>query len=197
MTDRQLEILDATKKIFTEKGYYGTTMNAIAEAVGIRKASLYAHFRHKDEIIEILFQQVLKEHRDYIDVLLTQMAGHGVKNQMYIHLRDYVNFCYNNPSVELWNHFYYYPPEGMADWIRDSTHEQEAIIRNYMMDLIIKSQEEGIIRDFDPKIVHQLYYNLCLGFVMSAPEYESLEMANTIKSSFILFWDAIKAGPDR
>ena len=193
MTDRQRNILAVTQKIFTEKGYYGTTMNAIAEGVGIRKASLYAHFEDKDAIVHALFEQVLSDHTKHVAHIFDKMANQSTKNQMYIYLRDYVDYCYNNPTVELWNHFYYYPPVSMTEWIRVSTHRQEDMVRDYMMDLIIKSQSEGILRPYDPVIIHQLYYNLCLGFIMSAPEYEKLDMHDLIKESFVLFWDGVKA----
>lgn len=44
-------ILDTTAKLFYEKGYKATGVEAIANASGITKATLYHHFSNKDEII--------------------------------------------------------------------------------------------------------------------------------------------------
>ncbi len=41
-------ILDASEQLFAEKGYSGTTLRDVAEAVGIRIPSLYNHFASKD-----------------------------------------------------------------------------------------------------------------------------------------------------
>lgn len=48
------EILDAAAELFTTQGYANTSTRSIAEAVGIRQSSLYHHFNHKDDILEVL-----------------------------------------------------------------------------------------------------------------------------------------------
>lgn len=45
-------ILDAAARIFRERGYAATTLNDIAEAAGLRTASLYYHFGSKEELVE-------------------------------------------------------------------------------------------------------------------------------------------------
>ena len=44
------EILDATARLLRSQGYKATTLRDIAEAVGIRAASIYYHFESKEEI---------------------------------------------------------------------------------------------------------------------------------------------------
>lgn len=53
------EILDAAGELFTTRGYSGTSTRMIAEAVGIRQASLYHHFKTKDDILEALLQNTV------------------------------------------------------------------------------------------------------------------------------------------
>ena len=45
------EILDASAQIFSQKGYHGTSMQDIAIAVNLQKASLYHHVSSKQEIL--------------------------------------------------------------------------------------------------------------------------------------------------
>ena len=45
------EILDAAAQIFSQKGYHGTSMQDIALAVNLQKASLYHHVSSKQEIL--------------------------------------------------------------------------------------------------------------------------------------------------
>ena len=44
------EILDASSELFTRRGFSTTSTHQIAEAVGIRQASLYYHFPSKNDI---------------------------------------------------------------------------------------------------------------------------------------------------
>ena len=55
----QDEILDAAGELFTEQGYAGTSTRAIAQAVGLRQASLYHHFATKEDILIALLRQTV------------------------------------------------------------------------------------------------------------------------------------------
>lgn len=53
------EILDAAALIISQKGFHGTSMQDIAEAVDLQKASLYHHIANKQEILVALLDQAL------------------------------------------------------------------------------------------------------------------------------------------
>ncbi|MFZ8802554.1 MAG: TetR/AcrR family transcriptional regulator [Candidatus Calescibacterium sp.] len=55
------KILKVATKLFAKYGFAGTSMDEIAERVGIRKASLYHHFSSKQEIYEELIKRVFAE----------------------------------------------------------------------------------------------------------------------------------------
>ncbi|WP_179469042.1 TetR/AcrR family transcriptional regulator [Mycolicibacterium vinylchloridicum] len=58
-TTAREEILDAAAELFTTRGYASTSTRAIAEAVGIRQASLYHYFKTKDELLSALLHQTV------------------------------------------------------------------------------------------------------------------------------------------
>ncbi|WP_293768547.1 TetR/AcrR family transcriptional regulator [uncultured Corynebacterium sp.] len=53
------EILDASAELFTTQGFATTSTHQIAEAVGIRQASLYYHFPSKTEIFLTLLNSTI------------------------------------------------------------------------------------------------------------------------------------------
>jgi AcrR family transcriptional regulator len=55
--DTRAAVLQIALTLFTSKGYEATSMREIAEALGIKKASLYYHFAGKEEILRSLFEQ--------------------------------------------------------------------------------------------------------------------------------------------
>ena len=59
------EILDAALELFSTQGYEATSISQIAEAVGIRKASLYSHFASKQEILDSLLQAVMEQYEKH------------------------------------------------------------------------------------------------------------------------------------
>jgi AcrR family transcriptional regulator len=56
---RKAEILDVATMLFAKRGYDGTSMNDVAERVGMRKASLFYHFATKDTLYEAVLDRLL------------------------------------------------------------------------------------------------------------------------------------------
>lgn len=59
------EILEAALDLFSVQGFEATSISQIADAVGIRKASLYSHFENKQAILDALVQEVLKQYEKH------------------------------------------------------------------------------------------------------------------------------------
>ena len=49
---RRAEIIDAAARVFAERGYHGTTTQAIADVLGMRQASLYYYLPSKEAALE-------------------------------------------------------------------------------------------------------------------------------------------------
>ena len=56
------EILEAALELFSVRGFEATSISQIADAVGIRKASLYSHFESKQAILDELVKDVLEQY---------------------------------------------------------------------------------------------------------------------------------------
>ena len=59
------EILEVSLELFSVQGFEATSISQIANAVGIRKASLYSHFESKQAILDALVQEVLVQYEEY------------------------------------------------------------------------------------------------------------------------------------
>ena len=56
------EILKASLEPFSVQGFEATSISQIADAVGIRKASLYSHFVSKQAILDAIVKEVLEQY---------------------------------------------------------------------------------------------------------------------------------------
>ena len=59
------EILEASLDLFSVQGFEATSISQIANAVGIRKASLYSHFENKQAILDALVKDVLDQYAEH------------------------------------------------------------------------------------------------------------------------------------
>jgi AcrR family transcriptional regulator len=51
MSARRSELTREAAKLFAKKGYHGTSIGDIAEALGVQKGSLYAHIASKEDLL--------------------------------------------------------------------------------------------------------------------------------------------------
>jgi AcrR family transcriptional regulator len=51
MSARRRELTREAAKLFAQKGYHGTSIGDIAEAMGVQKGSLYAHIASKEDLL--------------------------------------------------------------------------------------------------------------------------------------------------
>ena len=103
------EILLASLKLFSEKGYFNTSLSDIKDAVGIKTTSgIYQHFKNKQAIAEALYSNVLdslsisiddirrrnrkasEQLREIVDLLfqLTDEAPEVIKLLLLINIRE-------------------------------------------------------------------------------------------------------------
>lgn len=71
MTDRKKEILALSQSVLKEKGYAATSVRDIAKVLEIEPASLYSHFKSKEDILQLTcfemadkFELAIKEVND-------------------------------------------------------------------------------------------------------------------------------------
>lgn len=83
---RREQAIDAAAQVFAQYGYHGAGTRAIADVLGIKVASLYFHFRSKDEALEEVCRVGLQRN---IDRLLS-----AYKAKLYF--RDRIEHFINN-----------------------------------------------------------------------------------------------------
>ena len=57
MTTKE-RIIEEALTLFAEKGYQGTSVKNIADAVGIKDSSLYKHYKSEQEIFDTIVQEM-------------------------------------------------------------------------------------------------------------------------------------------
>jgi len=90
-------ILQAAALLFQQKGYHATSMQDIADAVELKKGSLYHYVDSKQDILFALLNEAL----ELILERLEYVAGQDLSPEQKIRqaTRAYLNFLAENPSL--------------------------------------------------------------------------------------------------
>ena len=86
------EILDAAAELFSNQGYASTSTRAIADAVGVRQASLYHHFATKDDILDALLAGTVDAPLELAGELLVE-AGPAAPRLHVLIVSDVTQLC--------------------------------------------------------------------------------------------------------
>lgn len=72
--ERRQELLDTARRLFIEKGYEKTSVNDILQAVGIAKGTFYYYFTSKEEVLEAMILDVVKQGTERAKVILEEKS---------------------------------------------------------------------------------------------------------------------------
>ena len=101
------EILNAALDLFSVHGYEATSTAQIADAVGIRKASLYSHFSSKQEILDELIKVTLDGYNkhsvfakaDWSDRTFTKNISDITPDTALQMVLGHVNYILHDPQI--------------------------------------------------------------------------------------------------
>src|SRR6266576_1060532 len=87
------QILDTAQRLFAELGYDATSLQMIADEMGLTKAAVYYHFRAKSDILHAAMQPGIQR----LEVLLDEAAGIRGRRARIEHLvNGFVDFLVQN-----------------------------------------------------------------------------------------------------
>lgn len=85
--ERERRVLEAAMKVFSETGYSGATMDAVAIEAGLSKPTLYQYFESK----EALFSAMMLEERDHMLEVFQHPSGKDMVADLYHFAWDYAD----------------------------------------------------------------------------------------------------------
>ncbi len=83
-TAAQTRVLDAALKLIAERGVSGTSLQMIADAMGVTKAAVYRQFKTKEEIVIAITERELGTLEDAVEAAeaegeAAEAEGHGLR----------------------------------------------------------------------------------------------------------------------
>ncbi len=142
-------ILTAARDEFTEHGFSGARVDAIADRAGVNKALLYYHVGGKAALYERVLHDTLGNAAEALSEIVNNIADPVEKLQTYI--RSLLRTVRNNPQI---------PSIILQELAGGARHLPELVARDFarMFDLITDLIEEGVragvFRDTAPVLIH-------------------------------------------
>jgi TetR/AcrR family transcriptional regulator len=163
------QILGEARRLFAEHGFDGTSLNDIAEAVGIRRSSLLHHFASKDALYREVFETTISDWFLRIDAAVDKPRG-GFEQMDRVINAGFEFFVANPDFVRMFRR------EALED--KSEFASEFASIMRPQVDLVCgffqREMDEGNFRQHDPLQLILTGYGLIVTYFSDLPFLEAL-----------------------
>lgn len=145
---RRQQIMRVAAELFDTRGYQETSMEALAQQVGVRKATLYYYFQGKDALL-------VEMHREMIDLILDAQrrrldrAAHRPRELLLAIMTDLVSLMETHPG-HLRIFFEHY--RELPGPVREEIAAKRDRYRNMLIDVLDQGVAQGEFRIADTRL---------------------------------------------
>jgi AcrR family transcriptional regulator len=95
-SDTKHRIQEVARELFTQKGVHKTSLQEIADRLGITKPALYYHFPSREELVRSIVQPLIDDGETFIRTRERQVHEDGVESDPRALLEGYFDFHYRH-----------------------------------------------------------------------------------------------------
>ena len=183
--DKRVAILESALKLFTERGFHGTSTAQISKEAGVATGSLFNYFPTKEDLINSLYFEVKGN--------LSRGMGKEVETQSTVQDKfrkiwsNLINWGVDNQEEFLFVGQFCYSP-----YITKFTREEVMKEYVFLHDLVNEGIKTGEIRDFSEELVIAMFYHGSRTVVNLILESDSLQDKNKlIEDGFQIIWNGL------
>ena len=147
---KRVAFLRAGSMMFNQRGYMGTSLDEVADQLGVTKGAFYYHIKNKEDLLHQCFERTLDLENEMIE--LARSAGQNGAEKIELVLRYLFNIQHNDdgPLIR------YRSLPSMSLDHRLGILEKTEKISDQLGILISSGIEDGSLRDVDPTIIKQV-----------------------------------------
>ncbi|NAP00694.1 TetR family transcriptional regulator [Halomonas sp. MG34] len=186
-------IKEAALGLFALHGYEGTSLAQIAEQVGMKKQSIYSHFKGKDElflaIVNDTFQIEVAREKNYLDEHFTE----PLKDCLLKSLRGYVDRYQYDSRLKFWLRVSFFPPAHLYEQINAYSYSYIDKVDSFYLERFKKAFLEREMEHISPETATMAYSALADSISVELV-YSGVERTEKkLSAAWEVFWKGISS----
>jgi len=182
--NKKAALLQAALKLFTEKGFHGTSTAQISKEAGVATGTLFNYFPTKEHLINDLYfevkeelssrmgqdVQIQKTYREKLRKMWYNLVEWGIENQEKFHFVG--QFC-SSPSI--------------------TSHTREVVMEEYVFfhDLVMEGLANGELGDYPAEMITTMFYQSSRTIVDYILYSEPQDRDIAIENGFQVVWSGL------
>jgi len=183
--DKRVAIMEAALKLFTERGFHGTTTAQISKEAGVATGTLFNYFPTKEDLINSLYIEVKGE--------LSRSMGKGIEIEssfQYKMKKLWANLI--NWGLDNQEKFLFVGQFCSSPYITKFTREEVMKEYVFLHELVNEGIKTGEIRDFSEDLTISMFYQASRTVVNLILDSDQLQNKNKfIEDGFQIIWKGL------
>lgn len=187
-----MKIKQAAARLYAIHGFKGTTLKNIACEVGIKTPSIYNHFVNKKELFLEMYQELLQEHYEQLQMILQNAKGKTTGDQLYNVLYGIMSYHFhNNQKTKITTRLLLFPPSSLQKEISEYFLKIEQYERNILEEIFTKGILNGEIHK--KPVENLVTHFLCImdGLFLELHYYDKKQFLQRLEIVWAHYWEGI------
>lgn len=152
------EILERAAELFAERGFAGTTVQDIADALGMSRPALYYYVKSKDAILQRLVENLSRRDAQELEEIRRRRSGDAVSKLREMAKQLATNAGSNPHQTQILAQSKHHLPEGIAELDLEA---ERSIVQSLVW-VIEQGMRRGQFRKVDPRTAALGIIGMCL-----------------------------------
>lgn len=173
---------------FARYGYEGTSLANIAQDVGIKKPSIYAHFKGKEELYFICLEEALQKDLQFFKQYVTNPENTPFGDFLFRLLKDYGHRFQEGIETMFWLRTSFFPPDAFREQIVEKANAYIENIGQLLIPIFEQAKEKKELCNIEVSEAVAAYLCLIDGLMVEFLFAGVQPFENRLHASWKVFW---------
>mgnify|MGYP000878485995 CR=1 FL=1 len=172
---------------FSTFGYEGTRLSLIAKEAGMKKQSLYSHFKNKDDLLLQVNEMVIEEEITFLQSFFYQNLTLSLKDTLYALLVEYKKHYLDSDNRNFMFLMAFNPPTPLRDYFLQNYRLYLTHLKTLLKPKFLEEPDLRIDPDDGPTSFITLLDGLLIQLLYETPK----DFDNSLRIFWNIYWHGL------
>lgn len=187
------KIMNTALRHFARNGFEGASLADIAAEVGIKKPSIYNHFKGKDDLFMAVYQDAAKRELNFVETYLKSDLDTALEKKLFEFLTGYIERYEKEDNTKFFLRMSFFPPVHLQQQSMKLSLSHIDQIAELAKVLFQSAKQDGQIHE-DVTIEHATYaYMAVLDSLFVEMLYSDHDhLTRRLEATWHIFWRGVR-----
>lgn len=181
---------------FAEYGYEGTSLSKIAQEVGIKKPSIYAHFKSKEDLFMQILQDAFKLELDVCSAFFQEHQGQRIAWQLKTYLYNYLSRYQQQDELRFMLRMTFCPPAPVEEAVLTQVYHFLDNLEHHLVPIIGQALRNGEIAGIHPEQAATAFMCMLDGLFAELLYGGEERFKRKLEASWLVYWRGLTLQAD-